>query len=214
MSVGSISRDGIYNLSKLNQKIISSLNFLEKPKISTLGPSGTSSEASAKFLLSTLEEDNGEYSLFPSYEEAFENLLSGESNILLVANAYRGIDKFYMSKDIQLLFPFVFETPLYGVAKRPFENLDLGRPLVIATHHAPSSLLPWFLAGLDIEYEVLLVNSTSEAATKLQNKEVDLCITTAIAAKKYNAEFISPTRTILMLWSVFSTKSAILSLNY
>lgn len=194
-----------------NQHFLSSLVFLEQLEIATLGPSGTSSEASAQYLLSSLKNSHGKYSLFPTYEEAYENLVSGTSNILLVANAYKGIDKFYMSKDIQFLFPFVFETPLYGVAKRPCEELNRNRSLVIATHHAPSCLLPWFLADFDMKYEVLFVNSTSEAAIKLQKGEVDLCLTTVNAAQKYNVEFISPTRTILMLWSVFGKKSTIVS---
>ena len=189
--------------SEWNQKIVSSLLFSEPLEITTLGPSGTSSEASVEYLLSSLNVKQGKYLLYPSYEEAYESLVSGVSNILVVANAYRGIDKFYMSGDIQFLFPFIFETPLYGVAKRPFEKLNSERPLVIATHHAPSSLIPWFLSDFDLKYETLFVNSTSEAAIKLQKGDVDLCVTTANAAQKCNVEFISPTRTILMLWSVF-----------
>jgi hypothetical protein len=200
-------------LSNWNEKFVSSLLFLEEPNIATLGPSGTSSEASTKYLLSLLNVEDGKYSLYSSYEEAYESLISGVSNLLLVANAYKDIDKFYMSKDIQFLFPYVFETPLYGVAKRPFEELDRSRTLIVATHHAPSSLLPWFLTHLNIEYKVLLVNSTSEAAVKLQKGEVDLCLTTENAAQKYNVSFISPTRTILMLWSVFGKKSTLLSLK-
>lgn len=203
MAVKSQVREQNHRLSNWNDRLFSSLFFLDQLEIATLGPSGTSSEASAEYLLSSLKAEHGKYLLFPSYEEAYESLVSGVSNVLLVANAYKGIDKFYMSKDIKFLFPFVFETPLYGVAKRPCEELDTGRPLIIATHHAPSSLLPWFLADFDMNYEVLLVNSTSEAAVKLQNGDVDLCLTTENAVKKYNIEFISPTRTILMLWSVF-----------
>ncbi|MBA4538129.1 hypothetical protein H1Z61_13535 [Bacillus aquiflavi] len=201
-------------LSNWNKKLISSLSCLRQLEIATLGPSGTSSEASAKYLLSSLKSEHGTYLLFPSYEEAYESLVSGQANILLVANAYKGIDKFYMSKDIQFLFPYVFETPLYGVAKRPSEELASGRPLVIATHHAPSSLLPWFLADFDMQYKIQFVDSTSKAAIKLQNREVDLCLTTANAAKKYHAEFISPTRTILMLWSVFGMNSTKVSLEH
>ncbi|MBD1381490.1 bacilysin biosynthesis protein BacA [Metabacillus arenae] len=192
-----------HRLSNWNDKLFSSLFFLDQLEIATLGPSGTSSEASAEYLLSSLKANHGKYTLFPSYEEAYESLVLGESNVLLVANAYKGIDKFYMSKEIQFLFPYVFETPFYGVAKRPYEELDTRHPLIIATHHAPSSLLPWFLAEFNMNYDVLLVNSTSEAAVKLKKGDVDLCLTTENAVNKYNIEFISPTRTILMLWSVF-----------
>ncbi|XCS12940.1 hypothetical protein GBG21_09305 [Aeribacillus pallidus] len=182
MIVETQAKEQNHPLLNWNQHFLSSLVFLEQLEIATLGPSGTSSEASAQYLLSSLKNSHGKYSLFPTYEEAYENLVSGTSNILLVANAYKGIDKFYMSKDIQF-----------------------------ATHHAPSCLLPWFLADFDMKYEVLFVNSTSEAAIKLQKGEVDLCLTTVNAAQKYNVEFISPTCTILMLWSVFGKKSTIVS---
>lgn len=198
-------------LFKWNRELLSSMLSVKPLEIATLGPSGTSSEASAKYLLFSLEDKSGKYSLYPSYEEAYESLILGTSNLLLVANAYKGIDKFYMSHDILFLFPFIFETPLYGVAKRRNEEVDLKRRLVIATHHAPSYLLPWFLSGLDVEYEMVFVNSTSEAAAKLQDGKVDLCLTTIHAAEKYNGEFISPMRTILMLWSVFGTKSTVVS---
>ncbi|MDA7028428.1 hypothetical protein PJ311_17970 [Bacillus sp. CLL-7-23] len=185
------------------------LGLLKKIDVATLGPSGTSSEAAADYLLSSVKGNDGKCSLFPSYEEAYQNITVGASNILLVANAYERIDMFYMSQDIQFLFPFVFETPLYGVAKKPGEELKKDRSLTIATHHAPVSLLPWFLKEMEIDYEIIYVSSTSEAALKLQKNEVDLCLTTENAARKCNVEFISPTRPILMLWSVFIKKSEI-----
>lgn len=106
-------------------------------------------------------------------EITFDSVVDGSSNVLIVANAYERIDKMYMSPDLQFLYSFVFETPLYGVAKNPYRGLPENSRLMIATHHAPSSLLPWFLSDCDIDYDV---------------------------------EFISPTRTILMLWSVFIRK--------
>ncbi|MCR6104994.1 hypothetical protein HXA34_01680 [Salipaludibacillus agaradhaerens] len=171
--------------------------------IATLGPTGTSSEAAAKYLLSFLTKSQGKYTLFPSFEEAYHDLVSGNANILLIANAYERIDKFYMSQDIKFLFSFVLETPLYGITKKKGEAIDNDKTLKIATHHAPSSLIPWFLKGMKGDYDILLVNSTSEAAMKLQKGEVDLSLTTANAAQEYGLEFISPTRTILMLWSIF-----------
>jgi len=84
-----------------------------------LGPEGTSSEAAAQYLISQLSDDRVKYTLFSTYEEAYEDVISGDSNVLIVANAYKGIDKFYMSTSVQFLLSFVFQTPLYGVAARP-----------------------------------------------------------------------------------------------
>lgn len=170
--------------------------------VATLGPAGTSSEAAAKYFLSVVNK-SGQYSLYPTYEEAFQELVSGKTNFLLVANAYERIDRIYMSHEVHLLLPFIYETPLYGIAKRPGDLLSDNQPLKIATHHAPASLIPWFLTDFHYDYEVLFVKSTSEAAIKLKTGEADLCVTTENAAKEYGVTFITKTRPILMLWSVF-----------
>ncbi|MDU0813913.1 bacilysin biosynthesis protein BacA [Bacillus siamensis] len=191
---------------KWNTQYEGLMEFITKTpllNVATLGPSGTSSEAAAKYFLSAINSENGQYTLYPTYEEAFQGLILGKSNFLIVANAYERIDRIYMSQETHLLFPFVYETPLYGIAKRPGTPLPMNQTLKIATHHAPVSLIPWFLADLSFEYEVVFVKSTSEAAMKLKAGEVDLCVTTENAAKQCGVKFITKTRPILMLWSVF-----------
>ncbi|NJN09420.1 MAG: hypothetical protein HC815_16080 [Richelia sp. RM1_1_1] len=51
-----------------------------------------------------------------------------------------------------------------------------------------------------------MVNSTSEAATMAKNKQVDICVTNATSAEKYNVKFISRMRPILMQWSLFGIR--------
>lgn len=188
---------------------VGSVDKLSQIRVATLGPEGTSSEAAALYLLNSLgllpweQRKNQEYLLFPSYEEAFEQVVTGNAEMLLVANAYKGIDKFYMSSMVRLSLPFIFETPLYGIAKRPDNELPIDRPVTIATHHAPSSLIPWFLSGHDLKYEIVAANSTSDAAIKVVHGETDLCVTTLPSTCRYGVEFISPLRPIRMLWSVF-----------
>lgn len=197
--------------TKQLQTLIQRIKIFSTIKIATLGPKGTSSEAATQYLISQLSDKRREYTLFPTYEEAFEDLLSGHSNLLIVANAYKGIDKFYMSTEIRFLLSFVFQTPLYGVAANS-GNLGLdNRSLKIATHHAPSSLIPWFLPDITNKYEIIHTQSTSEAALKVHKGEADLCVTTANACRMYELEFISRTRPIVMLWSVFVPKSPNLS---
>ncbi|MDR6226018.1 prephenate dehydratase domain-containing protein [Desmospora profundinema] len=185
------------------EPLIAKLRAFPQIRMSTLGPEGTSSEAAAQYLIAHLPDKQVECTLYPTYEEAFEDLVNNRSNLFIVANAYQGIDQFYMSLKVRFLLPFVFETPLYGVAAKlrsPWLNKS---PLTISTHHAPSSLIPWFLPHLKKEYELIPAHSTSEAARKVQRGEADLCITTANACRKYGLEFISRTRRIVMLWSVF-----------
>ncbi|NJO64316.1 MAG: hypothetical protein HC836_40970 [Richelia sp. RM2_1_2] len=111
-----------------------------------------------------------------------------------------------MSPNLNFLFSFPFKTPYYGLAHAENYELPKDRTLKIATHHAPSSLIPWFLNGVQIDYELVLVNSTSEAATMAKNKQVDICVTNATSAEKYNVKFISRMRPILMQWSLFGIR--------
>jgi len=176
---------------------------IEKLSIATLGPSGTSSEVAANYLLQSYRFQNAEISLFPTYETAFDSVRKGEAHLLLVANAYERIDNIYMSSASRLLLFFALDTYPYGLAKRPDYVPPQDRKLTIATHHAPSSLIPFFLEGHDFEFEVAIVHSTSEAALKAQHLETDFCITNKLAAEKYGLSFISRMYVIHMLWSVF-----------
>lgn len=158
---------------------VNSLYNFPQIRVATLGPEGTSSQVAALYLLNSLRvlpwlrRNAEECLLFSSYEEAFEEVVRGNAEILLVANAYKSIDRFYMSSVVRLSFSFICETPLYGVAKRRDYELPKHRPVTIATHHAPSSLIPWFLNGYGLEYEIVEVNSTSDAAIKVVHGETE-----------------------------------------
>jgi|ERR1019366_1039241 bacilysin biosynthesis protein BacA len=179
----------------------------KRPRFATLGPSGTSSESAARFLLSTLEIEKGEVCLFATFEDAFESMLNGSSDFLLVANAYDRINTFYMSMEAQFIFSFVFKTAPYGLAKRADFKIPRANQLAVATHPAPVSLIPYFLSMYAVTADVILVRSTSEAAQKTRDGEFDLCVTNALAAKEYQLEFASPVFAIKMLWSVFCRRT-------
>src|SRR5262245_59419281 len=71
-----------------------------RQKVATLGPQGTSSELAAKFLLANLPDEVADrmgVELFESFEAAAESVLAGSSSLLLVANAYEHINRFYMN---------------------------------------------------------------------------------------------------------------------
>lgn len=193
-----------------HKQLFSFIDYLEQIDpidIATLGPAGTSSETAAKYILRDLKNKYAKYSLYPTYEEAYHQVVEKAKTLLLVANAYEGIDKIYMSSKLNFLFSFPFETPYYGLAQAEDYQLPKDRTLKIATHHAPSSLIPWFMNGDQIDYKPVLVSSTSEAATMVKNKQVDLCVTNTTSAEKYNVKFISRMRPILMQWSLFGVTS-------
>jgi prephenate decarboxylase len=179
------------------------LNQYSNYSLSTLGPSGTSSEATAKYLLNQLVGNHSSQCiLYPSFEESTQSLLDGRSNLLLVANAYQRIDQIYMHPQITPLFAVLHPTPNYGIAKRRCD-VNLKRKVKIATHHAPSSLMQYLIRDWDLNYKMILVDSTSQAAINVQQGRADLCMTNTTSAEKYDLEFISPTRPIYMLWSLF-----------
>lgn len=173
--------------------------------IHTLGPNGTSSEAAAGFFSEWYRNQSPgsrvQVNLSDSYEHARSRMNEYSPEVLIVANAYPQIHNFYMDPRLNLLATFVFDTPLYGlVSKGPL----ITRKLTVATHPAPLLLIDELLPlGLEID-SVILAHSTSAAAAAAARGEVDVALTTEVAAKIHGLHFISNTRPIRMLWSVFA----------
>lgn len=173
--------------------------------IHTLGPNGTSSEAAAGFFSewfrNQYRSSSVQLNLCDSYEYARSSMGGNAPEVLLVANAYSQINNFYMDPQLSLVATFVFDTPLYGLAsKGPL----MSRKLSITSHPAPYLLIDELLPqGLEID-SVILALSTSAAAAAVARGEVDVALTTEVAAKIHGLRFISNTRPIRMLWSVFS----------
>ncbi|MCV6959817.1 bacilysin biosynthesis protein BacA [Erwinia amylovora] len=173
--------------------------------VHTLGPAGTSSEYASQFFNDWMNENYEkcprEIHLNDSYECARENI-KDEKGLLIVANAYPNINEFYMDTKLKLLATFFYDTPLYGlVANKTLPD----RPLYIASHPAPIPLIEELLpAGISVE-RIVKMSSTSAAAHAVAICEVDIALTTEVAARIHNLDFVSPTRPIHMLWSVFAS---------
>jgi prephenate dehydratase len=175
--------------------------------IATLGPAGTSSEVAARAAWRVLSGDSdGPVLLHDTYEQAADSLRSATASHLVVANAYAQISTFYMDERLALASAFVLDTPPYGIAGHR------GRPLPprvrIASHPAPVPLIEQLLPDRFRVQEVVLTTSTSAAARAVGERTVHLALTTQPAAAGHGLEFISPARTIRMLWSVFVTARA------
>lgn len=176
--------------------------------IATLGPPGTSSEAAGRYLARVLDETGSvPVALFGTYEDAAAAVLSGSAGRLLVANAYHAVSAFYMNPQLALEQAFVFDTAQYGLAVRPDDALPLNVRAV--THPAPYDLIGQLVpAGYRVD-TIEMVTSTSEAAVQVRAGKAHVALTTSTAASLYGLEFISPTRYIRMLWSVFVRSSAL-----
>ncbi len=185
----------------MDMGLIHAVNF----PVHTLGPAGTSSEYASQFFHRWMSDKYSnsyhEIHLNDSYELARTNI-KDEKGLLIVANAYSKINDFYMDAHLRILATFLYDTPLYGLVA----NKELsGRSLYIASHPAPIPLIGELLPdGLNIE-KVIEMPSTSAAAQAVVSGEVDVALTTEIAARIHKLNFISRTRPIHMLWSVFAS---------
>lgn len=170
--------------------------------VGTLGPAGTSSEQAARHAWQMLAgTGTPNIRLFDTYEDAGDALRAGEVSHVVVASAYANVSDFYMDTRLALAGAFIQDTPLYGIAKRRDGSVP-DNP-TIATHPAPLPLVVQLLPDRFIGHETVPVASTSAAAIAVRDGAVDLALTTQPAAAAHGLRFISRTRTIRMLWSVF-----------
>ncbi len=172
--------------------------------VATLGPRGTSSEIAASYVCALFGEKlevEGEVLLCPSFEDASEAVLRGSAMAVVVANAYSRVNALYMNPAFFLAGAFIMPTPNYGVVA----PLDVPVPLKVrlATHPAPAALVDELVPPSFVVGETLLAPSTSEAARMVAQGEVDLALTNETSAREHCLRFVSRTRPIRMLWSIF-----------
>ncbi|MBB4889567.1 hypothetical protein WEB32_33060 [Streptomyces netropsis] len=174
--------------------------------VGTLGPPGTSSEVAATQFARRSAGPDGPAAavrLFDTYEEAGAALRAADVAHVVVANAYKAINHFYMDPALELTNVFVMDTPLYGLAVRRGATPVPDSP-TIATHPAPEPIIAQLLSRKHTTHKVLHSTSTSAAARAALDGTADLALTTGPCAALYDLEFISRTRPIRMVWSVFA----------
>ncbi|MFD8723113.1 prephenate dehydratase domain-containing protein [Streptomyces sp. NPDC059629] len=175
--------------------------------IGTLGPAGTSSEQAALYLWADrAPEGPPAIRLYDSYEQAGSALRLGAVSHVVIANAYASVHSFYMDPSLRFAGAFLFDTPHYGIAVSPGHRIPGAAR--VATHPAPEALVEELLPAEYSVAEIRYAASTSAAADKARRRETDLALTTQPAAKANALEFISRTRPIRMLWSVFTLAGA------
>jgi prephenate dehydratase len=177
----------------------------EELVIATLGPAGTSSEVAAGELVARLRKAfhaHPRVNLHPSFESAAEAVCDGRADLLLVANAYPRVADFYRDDSLCLVGAFILSTPPYGIAAAP----DAPIPFVVrvATHPGPAPLVRQLLSPAFFAREVELVPSTSVAASHVATGQAHLALTNETSVRTAGLEFISSTRVIVMLWSLFA----------
>jgi bacilysin biosynthesis protein BacA len=156
-----------------------------------------------------------EIHLFDSFEVAARYSEKQNDCALLVANAYRDSDYFYMNPKTSLLGSFFFRTPDYFICCKDKmalkKKLNLKKRISIVTHKAPSSRIKdliisaiengfnFDLDNIEIEY----TEATSKGAEEVSRNAFDCCLTNKVAANKYLLDIVSLPLVIEMTWAVF-----------
>ena len=182
--------------------------------ISTLGPVGSSSEAAALHMEILLGRKL-KIHLFSSFELASAYTENHTDCALLVANAYRDSDYFYMNPKTTLMGSFFFSPPHYFICSRSKDELkrklENKKRISIVTHNAPASRLNDVISSMqnngyefsEDKIEVHYTEATSKGAQDVSNGLYDCCLSNEIAAKHSNLEIISLPLIIEMTWVVF-----------
>lgn len=181
--------------------------------IHTLGPEGTSSESTALHVARSVRGARVGVKLHRTFEDACETSLAGGRDVLLVANAYPDVRRFYMDRSLSVLGCFIHKTPLYGLAipaeAATLPSLAAGETLHVVTHPSPVALFthlaPRDLAAAEVKFH--LATSTSNAAARVRAGEFAVCITNATSARIEGLRFIGPMVPITMVWSLFCPRA-------
>ncbi|MDR3441845.1 MAG: hypothetical protein P4L65_02390 [Legionella sp.] len=177
-------------------------------KIGTLGPSGTSSEAAVAYFIQIINEGSENYSitLLNSFQSVLHELTHGDLSMAIVPHAYSEINLFYINPKIALYRMFTFNTPPYGLARRPDTVISKHHCRVVS-HPAPVHLLDILLRQIGVSrYEIVFADSTSRAAEEVCESRADLALTNMNAIKKYHLVCCALYGPIQMGWSVFIKK--------
>lgn len=189
----------------LNINLVKNFDKSLPLRIGTLGPAGTSSEQAAiHFLENSLKPAYpADIVLFDTFDDVLDSLVASEVSLAIIPNAYERVNEFYINPHTELVEVFIYDTPSYGLAKKPHNSFG---DCKIVTHPAPINLVNFLLKKIDkkaFKYSVELVNSTSVAAKMVKEGVADLAITNAMAAAKHGLEMIAMYGPIKMSWSVF-----------
>jgi prephenate dehydratase len=177
--------------------------------VATLGPPGTSSELAARHVSDVVERSCGRRArvvLHGSFEAAATAVRHGDADAVVVANAYEHVNELYMDPRFALAGAFIMSTPVYGLVARPETPIPLSARIV--THPAPKRLISDLLPPGILVGEVVPAASTSEAARIVCAGQADLALTNETSRGAYELRFVSRTRPIEMLWSVFTRAEA------
>lgn len=179
-------------------------------RLVTLGPMGTTSSVVASRLKKSIQNVIGEVKfiidLYDSFELALNEIHNKRADMILIPNAYDKITQYYWDTTMELVYSFISETPIYGLATIGEKILKNGGNYSVVTCKAVEHLVDqlWKTTEYgDSEYHLVGANSTKKSLELLEDDKVDFALTNASSLEKSDAYFISETLSTEVLWSVF-----------
>jgi prephenate dehydratase len=210
----SMKEISIMKIDKIQDQLISQkdklFEFIKKHnyiKISTLGPSGTSSWVSTKYFIDCLLEffNNETYrfslELYDDFDDVINHLINRKADMIVVPNAYEKIKDLYWDLRLNYIFTYIYDTPQYGLAAKYPYDFDQDRIYRIASCPAVFTLIEQLIPG--IQHTIIEVSSTSMAAKYVCDDMADLAVTNETSAKIHELNFVTQTFKAGIPWSVF-----------
>jgi prephenate dehydratase len=161
--------------------------------IHTLGPTGTNCERAAQHWL-TAQGKPVEIYLYPTLEAAALSMKGQAGAALLGCVVYPELHTLVFSNLDWLTLADSFIIPTHNMvlaAKETTQSLSL-----VSSHPAPVGLIPASIK------QRRLVNSNVQAAIDCSQDLSDCCITTSVAAQKYNLKVVQDFGPVLMGFTI------------
>lgn len=165
-------------------------------QISTLGPEGTDSEY-ASHHYSSIKKLNSKVKLFPSYKEAADSLVKGESDYFLMASAAADFSEFvfklpYRGK-IEISDAFVFPTADIVLIKRK----GVQKVKTVLCYAGNAGLVA------KEKYKIVDCKSKSLAPTECLQGKADAALTSIRLFDKDKFHLVENFGSFKMSWNVF-----------
>jgi len=164
-------------------------------QISTLGPAGTDSEH-ASHHYSSVKKLNSKVKLFPTYKEAVESVIKGESDLCVIASAAPDFFAFvfqppYMGK-IEIIDSFIFETAEIVLIKRK----DVKKVNSVLCYAGNAALVKE-------KYKIVDCKSKSLAPIECLQGKADAALTSIRLFDKEKFDLVENFGSFRMSWNVF-----------
>ncbi|WP_208818334.1 hypothetical protein [Streptomyces marokkonensis] len=169
--------------------------------LGTLGPEGTSSDLTARFLAA----GHGlSVRLFRTFDEVLDRLLAEELDFALVPSAYAGLTRFHWHRDLRLRAFFPRATPEYGIAagdRVPPGDGPLSVAAMWEVRRIYAEVVPQALRDRDVHW--VDASSTQHAAEIVAGGGARLAVTNAPGVRAHGLRWVATRPGAEILWTLF-----------